>query len=65
MRSGRRGESTLVAEARFGIANCLEELDQLDAAYHSYEYLLNSYPSPKVIQIKLARLKERKAQRSR
>lgn len=58
-------ESALVPEARFGIANCLEELDQLDAAYHSYEALQNTYPSPKVIQIKLARIRERKAQRSR
>jgi TolA-binding protein len=58
-------KSRLVAEARFGIANCLEELDQLDAAYHSYEFLKDTYPSPKVIAIKLARIKERKAQRSR
>jgi TolA-binding protein len=58
-------DSTLVPEARFGIANCLEELDQLDAAYHSYEALQSIYPSPKVIQIKLARIRERKAQRSR
>ena len=57
--------SALIPEAKFGIASCLEELDQLDAAYHAYEGLLNSYPSPKVIQIKLARIRERKAQRNR
>jgi TolA-binding protein len=58
-------ESPLVAEAKFGIANCLEEQDQLDAAYNSYEALKASYPSPNVIEIKLARIRERKAQRSR
>lgn len=57
-------KSSLVPEAKFGIASCLEELDQLDAAYHAYEALKETYPSPKVIQIKLARIKERKAQRS-
>jgi TolA-binding protein len=58
-------KSQWVPEARFGIANCLEELDQLDAAYHSYEALQSIYPSPNVIAIKLARIRERKAQRSR
>jgi TolA-binding protein len=52
-------------EARFGIASCLEELDQIDAAYLIYQSLLSTYPAPKVIQIKLVRLRERKAQRSR
>jgi TolA-binding protein len=57
--------SKLVPEARFGMASCLEELDQLDAAYHAYEALRGIYPAPKVIEIKLARIRERKAQRSR
>ncbi len=57
-------KSALVPEARFGIAACLEEMDQLDAAYHAFEALKSTYPSPQVIQIKLARIKERKAQRS-
>ncbi|HLE00780.1 MAG TPA: tetratricopeptide repeat protein [Bdellovibrionota bacterium] len=58
-------KSELVPQAQFGIASCLEELDQLDAAYHSYEALKSTYPSPKVIEIKLARIRERKNQRSR
>ncbi|MEK6579584.1 MAG: tetratricopeptide repeat protein [Bdellovibrionota bacterium] len=58
-------QSTLAALARFGIASCLEELDQLDAAFHAYEALKKTYPSPRVIEIKLARIRERKAQRSR
>lgn len=58
-------KSELVPEAKFGIANSLEEMDQLDAAYHAYEELRSTYPSPKVIEIKLVRIRERKAQRSR
>ena len=58
--------SALVPEAQFGMASCLEEMDQLDAAYHAYEALRGAdrYPAPKVIEIKLARIRERKAQRS-
>lgn len=58
-------QSPLVPQARFGIASCLEEMDQLEAAYHAYEALKSTYPSPSVIQVKLVRLRERKAQRSR
>lgn len=58
-------KSPLTSQARFGIASCLEELDQLDAASALYRTLLSSYPSPEVIQIKLFRIRERKAQRSR
>jgi TolA-binding protein len=58
-------KSEFVPEAKFGIASCLEEMDQLDAAYQAYEALRSTYPSPKVIEIKLVRIRERKAQRSR
>jgi TolA-binding protein len=58
-------QSDLAPQAKFGIASCLEELDQLDAAYHAYESLKETYPSPKVVAIKLVRIKERKEQRSR
>jgi TolA-binding protein len=57
-------KSSLMPQAQFGIASCLEELDQLDAAYQAYEALLTKYPSKNVIEIKLARIRERKAQRS-
>jgi TolA-binding protein len=56
--------STQIPEAQFGVASCLEELDQLDAAYQAYEALRGKYPSKNVIEIKLARIRERKAQRS-
>jgi len=58
-------KSELVPQAKFGIASSLEEMDQLDAAYHLYQDLLTSYPSPSVIQIKLARIHQRQSQRSR
>jgi TolA-binding protein len=57
-------QSPLVPQAKFGIASCLEEQDQLDAAFHAYEELKTTYPSPNVIAIKLARIRERQAQRS-
>lgn len=57
-------DSQHAAEARFGIASCLEEMDQLDAAYHQYEALRSTYPSPNVIEIKLVRIRQRKTQRS-
>jgi TolA-binding protein len=56
--------SSLIPDAKFGIASCLEEMDQLDAAYHAFEALRSSYPSSQVIEVKLARIKERRAQRS-
>lgn len=58
-------KSEWVSQARFGIASCLEEMDQLDAAYQAYEELKSTFPSPNVIQIKLIRIRERKAQRNR
>lgn len=57
-------QSPLVPQAKFGIASCLEEMDQLDAAYRAYEGLQSTYPSPNVITIKLTRIRERQAQRS-
>jgi TolA-binding protein len=61
----RHPQSAWAPEARFGIASCREELDQLDEAAVAYEALKTTYPSPNVIEIKLARIRERKAQRSR
>lgn len=57
--------SDLVSQARFGIANCLEDMDLLDQAYQAYLALRGKYLSPNVIEIKLARIKERKSQRIR
>jgi TolA-binding protein len=56
-------QSRFVPEARFGMASCLEELDQLEDAYQAYAALKGSYPSPNVIEIKLIRIRERMAQR--
>lgn len=59
----RYPQSTRVVEAKFGIGNCLEELEQLDAAYQIYESLQKTYPSPNVIKIKMIRIRERQAQK--
>ncbi|MEO5969860.1 MAG: tetratricopeptide repeat protein [Bdellovibrionia bacterium] len=58
-------KSDLVQEARFGVASCLEELNQLDDAYAAYTALKGHYPSPNVIEIKLIRIRQRIAQRNR
>lgn len=56
-------KSEYSAEARFGIASCLEELDQLGEAQAIYAELKSIYPAPQVIEIKLRRIKERLAHR--
>jgi TolA-binding protein len=56
-------KSELIPQAQFGIASCLEELDHLEEAYRAFAALEKSYPSPRVIQIKLFRIRERIAQR--
>lgn len=58
-------KSTLVPEARFGVASCLEELNQLDDAYAAYAALKGHYPSPNVVEIKLNRIRQRITQRNR
>lgn len=58
-------KSPHVIEARFGIAACLEEMDQLEAAYQAFNALKDTYPSPNVIKVKLARIRERRSQRNR
>lgn len=58
-------KSPHVIEARFGIASCLEEMDQLEAAYQAFSMLKDTYPSPNVIQVKLTRIRERRSQRNR
>jgi TolA-binding protein len=57
-------KSEWVPLAKFGIASCLEEQDQLDAAYEVYEEIKATYPSPNVIEVKLAKIGERRSQRT-
>lgn len=57
--------SSLVVEAKFGIANCMEELNQLDSAASLYREIEATYPSPNVIKIRLTRITERLAQKNR
>ena len=51
-------------EARFGIASCLEEMDQLDAALAEFSALEESYPSRSVVQLRMSRLRSRLKNRS-
>jgi TolA-binding protein len=55
----RYPKSPLVADAKFGIASCLEEMDQLDEAYKGFEAIQKTYPSPSVIDVKLSRIRQR------
>jgi TolA-binding protein len=57
-------KSNRVPEAQFGIASCLEEMDQLSEAYKAFSALKGTYPSPHVIDIKLSRIRQRTAQRN-
>jgi hypothetical protein len=41
------------------MANCLEELDRLDEALREYRSLANSYPNPKVIEVKIHSIESR------
>ena len=58
-------DSRWVPEAKFGIAACLEELDQLDAALVRYQAVKKEYPSPLVVDVRIARIKERQNQKRR
>lgn len=53
--------SEWVPEAQFGIASCLEELDQPEEAYKAFTLLKGHYPSPHVIDVKLSRIQQRLA----
>ena len=57
--------SKAIAEARFGIASALEELDQLTQALEVFESIETTYPVPQTVKIKIYRLKERINRRSR
>lgn len=56
--------SKALPEAEFGIANCLEGLDRLEEAFKKYEAIVESYPSPNVVRIRLLRIKERISQKN-
>ena len=53
------------AEAVFGQASTLEEMDQLEEAYRLFKSLTSIYPAPNVIQIKIFRLDERMKKKRR
>lgn len=58
-------KSSFAVSAQFGIANCYEEMDHLDEAFALYKKIKDIYPSPKVIEMKMRRVSERKSNRNR
>ncbi len=58
----RHPKSSLVPEAEFGIASCLEELNQMGEALNLYQKLKGRFSSDRVIDVKLKRIRERMAQ---
>lgn len=54
----------LVLEAKFEIGNCFEEMDQVDAAYKSFEEIRDLYPNRSVVELKLRRIAERRNQKN-
>lgn len=56
--------SKLIGQAKFEMATAYEELDQNDAARDLYEELKGKYPTPGVVEFKLRKLSERKAQKN-
>ncbi len=51
-------------DAKFEIGNCLEELENVDAAYEAFESILAEYPNRSVVEMKLRRIRERKKQKN-
>jgi TolA-binding protein len=58
-------QSEWKVQAQFGVASCYEELNQLDEAQTAFAALKGLYPSERVIDLKLKRLRTRIAQRNR
>ena len=54
----------LRAQALYGIGLSLEFQDQLEEALQSYEKAIKGYPNPRVIEVKINRLKKRKRERN-
>jgi TolA-binding protein len=52
--------SKFYVQAKFGLAGCYEEKENFDKALAIYEELLKEYPSRKVIEIRIAGVRQRK-----
>ena len=46
--------------AKFGLANSLAEMDDIDGAFKIYKQIVNTYPSKNVIELKMKKIRERK-----
>jgi tetratricopeptide (TPR) repeat protein len=55
----RGKDAMMYAEAVFGQASTMEEMDQLEDAYAMFKTLDGNYPAPNVIKVRMVRLEER------
>ena len=55
----------IIVQARFGEASCLEELSHHAQALAAFEAILDQYPSRRVVEIHIDRLKQRMRQENR
>lgn len=58
-------ESKIKNMAIFGMANCYEEIDNLDKAYDLLASIRDTYTTPHVIDLKMKKIKRRKIRRRR
>ncbi len=57
-------DDPLALDAKFEIGNCLEEMEQVDAAYKAFEEIREKYPNRSVVEMKLKRISDRKTQKN-
>ncbi len=60
-----KAQKNIKSLAIFGMANCYEELDNLDKAYDLLATIQNTYTTPHVIDLKMKKIKRRKILRRR
>jgi tetratricopeptide (TPR) repeat protein len=61
--NGVEGFEHLVAEAYYGLGVAFESKDELEKALEAYRASLQKYPNPKVVELKIERLQQRKKER--
>jgi TolA-binding protein len=61
----QRAPKEIVPLAKFAMATCFEELDDLDRAYELLDEIRSSHPSAEVVDLKMQKIKRRKILRKR
>gem|GEM_PF-1061724 len=60
---GVEGFENMVAESYYGLGIAFEAKDELENALEAYRSSLQKYPNPKVVELKIERLQQRKKER--